>query len=565
MKKSISLILVLLLVSATDVTKADFTFGTPTNLGPTINSSYGEAVSSISADGLMLYFASDRSDGYGGADIWVTKRQTMLDDWGTPENLGPSVNTSQDELFSCISSDGLELYFDAHNRPGGYGQDPYAYDIWMAKRPTRNDAWSIPINLGTPVNTSGVEGAPRLSNDGLELYFTDYNGGYGADDIWITRRATKNDSWEQPINLGAVVNSSASDDHPFLSADGLALFFSEDRGHPLRPGGFGNVDMWVTRRSSTSEPWDTPMNLGPTVNSTSLDGAPVISPDGSTLYFSSERPGGFGGIWGDIYQASIIPIVDFNGDGIVDSTDMCIMVDHWGTDYSLCDIGPMPWGDGIVDVKDLVVLAEHLFEDYRLVAHWALDEEMGNTAYDSVGDYDGTLQGEPLWQPTEGRIDGALQFDGIDDCVITGSPLNPEHGDFSVFVWVKGNTPGQVILSQIGARNWLCTDLIEGCLITQLQPAGRGGTSLLSQTCITDDDWHQIGFVWDGFYRYLYVDRVEVAKDATQLSSLLIKESGLCLGSGSSRDPETFFSGLIDDVRIYKKALTAEEITALSQ
>jgi hypothetical protein len=99
------------------------------------------------------------------------------------------------------------------------------------------------------------------------------------------------------------------------------------------------------------------------VNSPSHDAGPVISPDGYTLYFCSERPGGYGGYWGDIYQAPIIPIVDFNGDRIVDAEDMCIMVDHWGEDYSLCDIGPMPWGDGIVDVQDLIVLAEHLFEE----------------------------------------------------------------------------------------------------------------------------------------------------------------------------------------------------------
>jgi len=53
-----------------------------------------------------------------------------------------------------------------------------------------------------------------------------------------------------------------------------------------------------------------------------------------------------------------------NGDGIVNVADMCVMVDHWGENYSLCDIGPMPWGDGIVDVQDLIVLAEHLFEEY---------------------------------------------------------------------------------------------------------------------------------------------------------------------------------------------------------
>jgi hypothetical protein len=166
------------------------------------------------------------------------------------------------------------------------------------------------------------------------------------------------------MNLGPVVNSSASESLVFLSSDGLLLFFSEDYGNPIRPGGLGNYDMWVTRRASVSAPWGTPVNLGPIVNSSSHDMFPRITPDGSTLYFSSERPGGYGGITGDAYQASIIPIVDLNNDGIVDSADMVIMVDHWGTDNSLCDIGPMPWGDGIVDVEDLIVLAEHLFEEF---------------------------------------------------------------------------------------------------------------------------------------------------------------------------------------------------------
>jgi hypothetical protein len=75
----------------------------------------------------------------------------------------------------------------------------------------------------------------------------------------------------------------------------------------------------------------------------------------------SDRPGGYG-LW-DLWQLAIEPVVDLNGDGIVDAADMCIMVDHWGEYYPLCDIGPTPLGDGIVDVQDLTVLAEHLFED----------------------------------------------------------------------------------------------------------------------------------------------------------------------------------------------------------
>jgi len=66
---------------------------------------------------------------------------------------------------------------------------------------------------------------------------------------------------------------------------------------------------------------------------------------------------------GSLWQVSIEPVVDLNGDGIVDSADMCIIVNNWGTDEPLCDIGPTPFGDGIVDVQDLIVLAKHLFEE----------------------------------------------------------------------------------------------------------------------------------------------------------------------------------------------------------
>ena len=136
------------------------------------------------------------------------------------------------------------------------------------------------------------------------------------------------------------------------------LFFSSDR-----PGGSGNADLWMTRRSTIDGPWSEPVNLGPTINSDRLEASPEISYDGRLLLFSSNRRDGrVGGV--DIWQASIDPVVDLNGDGIVDCADMCIIVDNWGTDESLCDIGPTPFGDGIVDVEDLIVLAEHLFEEF---------------------------------------------------------------------------------------------------------------------------------------------------------------------------------------------------------
>jgi len=249
-------------------------------------------------------------------------------------------------------------------------------------------------------------------------------------------------------------------------------------------------------------------------------------------------------------------IADVDRDAIVDSADMCMMVDHWHTDQPYCDIAPVPFGDDIVDVQDLVVLAENLFEDYRMIAHWKLDETGGGVAYDSAADLASIVHGNPAWQPTGGMIDGALEFDGIDDYVETDFVLSPADGPFSVFAWIKGGAPGQAVLSQAGGANWLSADSLEGNLMTELKGHGRGASEILSQTIITDDNWHRVGFVWNGSYRILYVDDVEAARDTKTWSSLTGSDSGLYIGCGKAMEAGTYWSGLIDDVRIYNRAVS---------
>jgi hypothetical protein len=187
------------------------------------------------------------------------------------------------------------------------------------------------------------------------------------------------------------------------------------------------------------------------------------------------------------------------------------------------------------------------------VAYWKLDETESNIAYDSVDDNDGTLYGDPAWQPQGGIVDGALQLDGINDYVSTGFVLNPEDGPFSVLAWVKGGVPGQAVLSQIGGVNWLCTDSLEGNLMTELKGTGRGAAELLSQTIITDGDWHRIALVWDGSNRTLYVDDIAVAQDAQP--DLVGSNNDLYIGTGKAKESGSFWSGLIDDVRIYNRAV----------
>jgi len=310
-----------------------FEFGTPTNLGLPVNSSYADGAPSISADGLELYFASLRPGGYGGVDIWVATRPTTGDLWGQVVNLGPVVNSSADDGGHCISSNGLELYF-LSNRLGGYGSN----DIWVTTRPTKKEPWGPPVNLGPTVNSIADEGAPDITIDGLQMYFdSSRSGGYGSYDIWVTTRITKDHAWGPPVNLGPLVNSSISEGNASISPNGLALFFTANRS-----GGYGGNDIWVTTRPTESDPWGPPVNLGGTVNSAYGEDTPCISSDGRTLYFCdypSARPGGYGAT--DIWQAPILaapvcgdaehpyPAVDLNKDCRVDLADLALLLAHW--------------------------------------------------------------------------------------------------------------------------------------------------------------------------------------------------------------------------------------------
>jgi len=528
--------------------RADFTFGPAQNLGPTLNTTSGDgAGGTTSADGLELYFCSGRAGGFGEFDIWVSKRQSINDAWGPPTNLGATVNSAYGDSYPSLFSDGLTLYFSdsyssmsATSRPGGVGGP----DIWITTRPSRDAPWTAPVNPGEPVNSSSTEISPTISADGLTLVVTSTRaGGRGSWDLWMSTRASARDAWGLPVNLGPNINSAGIDGECSLSADGLALFFLSDRA-----GGLGAYDLWMTTRKSVIDPW------GPAVNSASEEGSAGVSADMRTLYFTSNRPGGLGGY--DLWQAPILPVVDFDGDGAVGMGDLLRLIQSWDQDDPAVDMGPGPWGDGKVDADDLEVLMGYWGQgvyDPMLMAYWKLDETSGTTAADSAGSNDGTLAGDPTWQPADGRIGGALLFDGSDDYVTTEFVLDPSKGPFSVFAWIKGGAPGQVILSQTDGANWLVADAVSGALATELKSGGRFKSSLLSKTVITDGEWHRVGLVLDGADRSLYVDGVEAAKDTQPAIAPSI--NGLYIGAGSKLTAGAFWSGLIDDVRIYNKAV----------
>lgn len=328
--------------------KADFTFGEPVNLKsviPVIDPAH-ESVNCFTSEGLEMYIGSDRHGGSGGWDLWVLRRASTSDDWDPPENLGPTINSAKDDAMPSISANGLTLCFNS-NRSGGYG----GYDIWIATRATKDDPWGPAVNLGPKVNSASSDADPWITADGLELYFNSWRpGGIGDADLYVTHRETLNAPWTDALNLGPAVNSAYGDGIAYVSPDRLQLFFSGISYCTIRPGGYGGADLWMARRSSPFDPWPAPVNLGRKANSTSHDFLPRVSPDGRTLYFCREHDGTY-----DNWQAAILPIVDFNGDESVDLQDLVVLIEHWDLDETLCDIGPMPWGDGKVDIEDLKV------------------------------------------------------------------------------------------------------------------------------------------------------------------------------------------------------------------
>lgn len=258
------------------------------------------------------------------------------------------------------------------------------------------------------------------------------------------------------------------------------------------------------------------------------------------------------------YLLGVRSFPDFNHDGVLNLVDFAILAQQWGVQEPSLDLAP-PQADGVVSWADLAGLGMYWLMCPGLVAHWALDEVEGSIAADRLRHFEGTVHGEPVWQPQGGRIDGALELDGVDDYVTAGNVLNPADGPFTVFAWIKGVQPGRAVLSQSEqsgtSQIWLGTDAATGALMTTLTDGGRLTRPLISTACVTDGAWHRVRLVWDGSGRCLYVDGREVAVDTRKLGKLRPSTNGLFVGVASNLDPATFWSGLIDDIRIYNRAM----------
>lgn len=257
----------------------------PERLGPEINTTgVLEGCPFISKDNRTLFFASNRAGGSGAADIWASTRESEESGWTTPFNLGPILNSSSAEVCPTYHISGRYLYF-VSARAGGCGGD----DIYVARLESKKDltSWSTPENLGCQFNSSANDITPSLFEDEdgtVYMYFSSNRaGGLGGMDIYVSIRQPEG-TFGTPVNV-AELNTASNDMRPNIRyRDGLEIFFESNR-----TGTLGANDLYSSTRSSTSDTWSAPENVGPIVNSTFTEGRPSLSFDGTTMYFMSNR------------------------------------------------------------------------------------------------------------------------------------------------------------------------------------------------------------------------------------------------------------------------------------
>jgi len=191
-------------------------------LGGNVNTDENEGAQMISQDGEWLVFAaSNRRDGWGGFDIYISYLTPK--GWSEAINLGGKINTEQWESQPCLSPDKRDLYF-ASKRRGGYGgSDVYVSHLQM------DGTWSTPENLGPAINTSADEQCPFIHADNQTLFFTS-NGllGYGGTDLFYSRKGPKND-WSIPENLGYPINTVHDEGTLFIAANAKTAYYASDR------------------------------------------------------------------------------------------------------------------------------------------------------------------------------------------------------------------------------------------------------------------------------------------------------------------------------------------------
>lgn len=227
-----------------------------------VNTDQNEGAQNISQDGELLVFTGcNRPDGFGSCDIYLS----FITDkgWSEAVNLGGRINSDQWESQPCLSPDKQSLYF-ASRRFGGYGGS----DIYVSQLQA-NGKWGEPQNLGPVINSSGDEQSPFIHADNQTLYFTsNYWQGYGETDLFYARKGPGGD-WSVPVNLGYPINTINYEGSLFVAADGKTAYYASDRSDSK-----GGMDIYSFELREDIRPYKTLWVRGQVFDKNTTKGLP---------------------------------------------------------------------------------------------------------------------------------------------------------------------------------------------------------------------------------------------------------------------------------------------------
>ncbi|HNE18282.1 MAG TPA: OmpA family protein, partial [Turneriella sp.] len=252
-------------------------------------------LSGLAALPIVLLLANAGTQAQTGVSVTPDNEAQIL-------NLGV-INTPYSEYTPFITADERYLFFQS-NRPDGVNNSG-DFDLWYTENQVTEGVpkFKTPANVGLPVNSAYFDGHPtlrRLPSGEYEMYFASFaeEGRPGPQLTNLYYTIFKDGKWTQPMPV-VEVNTDFHDRMPSISQDGRYLFFSSDR-----PGGFGRDDIWLSEYDFAAKRWGKPRNAGRTINTPASEVTPAIHSDNITLYFSSDRAGGVGGY--DIYVTQML-------------------------------------------------------------------------------------------------------------------------------------------------------------------------------------------------------------------------------------------------------------------
>jgi hypothetical protein len=246
---------------------------------PELTATYPRAPA-LSPDMLDIYFA-DVGPG-GSYDIFHASRADVASAWSAPAAV-TELSSSAADFDPFLAPDGLTIWFSSLRTSA------QNYDIFVATRASRSDAWNAPVPV-TDVNTVTDEGGPCVANGGLIMVFHSHRNDASNADIFMSTRSSIGGTWSTPVAINEV-NTSSDELDPFLSEDGLTLYVTSNR-----PGSAGARDIYVSTRPSLTSAFSTPTDVTE-LATPGLEEAPWVSADGTVMFFSGMPPNGSRGIY----------------------------------------------------------------------------------------------------------------------------------------------------------------------------------------------------------------------------------------------------------------------------